>query len=297
MSRESPDHCSGSPEPGRNEIPLCGAPRKNPGKGTSKAAFCIYTAVSGDYLPFKSLFEYCAGRACPLADVKVDVFDQVGGRYYAAVYRFLKTIEGYDYVLITDIDMLLLAPRGGLLNYYLRESQKTGGCYSNSSRSPKEKLGRRRLTGVHFCKSGWFERTEAARAKYMSLLNAGKLGRGFFDDETTLFRIVVESGLPLPPRLGLRERWCALHFSLTRAAHWHPDAERRRLDIRDPSGVCGLLTRRHLDAWRRWRADRVFCGLLDHAALSSPWMAAQIGVFDHLIDFSIPRSKCTQRGR
>ena len=174
----------------------------------------IYTAASGHYTHYAPYFELCAKRAYPTVDVRVDILDNVPCLYYAACYRFLNEVPG-DYVYITDVDMVLM-PMPDLFAYHVGMMTVTGLPYSNCQRK-NEPMGPDRLTGLHFCTPEWYQATVESRRVYMAKLNRGEVGKGRFDDELTLMRVVRESGLGIPPRRRLINLHFGVHIGTIRA--------------------------------------------------------------------------------
>lgn len=118
----------------------------------------------------------------------------------------------YDYVYITDIDMMILEEKISLLNFHLNEMGETGLCYSNSKRNKKHIDGHKSLTGLHFVSQEWFVKTEVARKKYAELLKTGSLGEQREEDGRILYKMAKESGLKTPEKTPLVARHHGIHL-------------------------------------------------------------------------------------
>lgn len=128
--------------------------------------------------------------------------DAPDGGYFTAAMRF---ISGYDvaneadYTLITDIDIMLMPEEWSIISDHMMHMDRDGTeCYENwisderGNRAP-------RLPGVHFVTKDWWKRTQAARElAYEQLCKQKEIEYCY--DEYMLGRIVINSGLPLPPK-------------------------------------------------------------------------------------------------
>jgi len=174
----------------------------------------IYTCVSGEYSGYTELFYASCKRAYPDAEVAVDRLTTTRTKYQAACQRFLTSLGEYDEVYITDIDMIHMKSALNLWDFHRAEAGDN--CYSNSVRGGEEK-GPDRLTGLHYCKQGWWSATADARKKYQDMLDRGFIGDGKIDDELMLKRIADESGLPTWKfNRALFLRHCGIHLGTIR---------------------------------------------------------------------------------
>lgn len=190
----------------------------------------IYTTASGEYVHYAPYFEYCARRAYPKANVRVDILDNIPCPYYAACYRLLNEVPG-QHVYITDVDMMLLNPPD-MYEFHTDMMSKTGLPYSNSPRR-KEFRGAERLTGLHFCTSEWYSKTASVRRWYMEQLNRGEIGKGRFDDELMLMSMAKEVGLAIPPGQRLINLHFGIHLGTIRAyRHKSRETLRHQLNMR-----------------------------------------------------------------
>ena len=155
----------------------------------------ILTSASGVYKAYIPLFKYCAQRAYPNYTIEIMLPPDGMPKYAAASYRHLATVTGnYDYVWITDIDIMVMEESVDLLSFHLREMKQSGLPYSNAI------MGRcrdhhKRLRGLNFVNAQWYAKTLNARRKYMHKLAAGEIGHGHYDDEMAIRSVVEESGL------------------------------------------------------------------------------------------------------
>lgn len=181
----------------------------------------IYTCVSGDYLGYAPLFHLAAARANPNAEVEVDRITTAKVPFQAACQRFLTSNGDYDRVYITDIDMIHLTCCGDLWAHHEAIGKQYGTCYSNTCRR-REPLGAQRMTGLHMCLPGWYEATSVSRNEEQEALDRRVIGKGRFDDELMLRRIVERSGLPVLDHPGnLVKRHFGIHMGTIRAYRSH----------------------------------------------------------------------------
>lgn len=180
--------------------------------------FLIFTTAAGRYRVYADLFRFCCRRAYPQYDVEIlDIpSNQYRTPYYSACARFLiAPMEERKYVYITDIDMMICPETPSLLDFHLREIEKTGLCYSNVPRW-KEPMGENRMTGLHFVTKEWWGKTYDARAFEQVRLMRGEIGSLKCEDELMLMRIIKASGLPLTERGHLVSRHHGIHLGTLR---------------------------------------------------------------------------------
>lgn len=210
----------------------------------------IYATASGRYEAYEPLFRFCIEKAYPRMAVEVERLPYDKRRpYYSSCYRFLKIPElkiyhCYNYVYITDIDMLICPESPSLLTFHTLEMEKTGLPYSNVPRW-KEPMGENRLTGLHFIEERWYTRTFEAREKELYNLKNGLIGSCKCDDELMLMRIVKASGLDIPERGNLLRRHHGIHLGTLRDYRDKTLQQRRnnvRTRIRPHAGYwCNLI--------------------------------------------------------
>jgi hypothetical protein len=174
----------------------------------------IYAVVEGRYKNYADLFKFCCKRAYSQYDVQVEEI-KTPLPNGAACWRFCTTIPGYQYVYITDIDMMICPEKPTLLEYHLKEIAETGLCYSNTPRW-KEPMAENRMTGLHFVTSQWWGVTERERFFNAENVMHGKIGNLKCDDELMLMRIIKGSGLPVAARRPLVQRHHGIHLGVLR---------------------------------------------------------------------------------
>jgi hypothetical protein len=188
-------------------------------------SFCIFTIVSGKYqwylpmwfdriekeLPEAKTMVYVRGnmelpdpwRSKCLVDQNLDEFRMDG--YTTAALRFVYSnpeLEAFDYVLVTDCDMLMRKETPDLINQHMRSMMRTGlQCYDNYI-SGRGAGGRPKVPGVNFVTREWWERTRSARETHRNnLLKNGSTSWEW--DEIMLGWIIEMSKLPISEELRL----------------------------------------------------------------------------------------------
>jgi hypothetical protein len=177
---------------------------------------CIFTVAGGPYQNWAPLFVAMAKEAYPEADVKVLVPGEmtipetpdiisvgsvlpIGHPLLCASLRFLicpEWITGYDYVLITDADMMIVREEPGIVSQHMMSMELNGTeCYDNWLMAPG------RMPGIHFVTREWWGITDSARRKETGMLVNPDVVLNIqpADDERVLHRIVTNSGLPPAP--------------------------------------------------------------------------------------------------
>ena len=217
---------------------------------------CISTVIDQTYQHYIPLFIYTLKTSYPEYHIKLftygsfnqqvqnalklidydytivpDLFRRyVKYKYSPISWRFIippEHYKEYDYVYITDIDMMILPEKISLLNFHLNEMGETGLCYSNSKRNAKHWEGRRSLTGLHFVSQEWFEKTEKARKKYEELIRVGSLGEQREFDGHLLYLMAKESGLKTPEKRPLVDRHHGIHLGNFRLFHSYKKLNKR----------------------------------------------------------------------
>ncbi|MDD5394922.1 MAG: hypothetical protein PHE17_18040 [Thiothrix sp.] len=121
--------------------------------------------------------------------------------YTTAALRFVyepPNAKDFDAVLITDIDMLLMAEETPIITQHLRSMAKNGlRTYDNYVSSITE--GYPRCPGCHFVTREWWDITRLVREKYAKELME-KGSPAWWYDESLIYKIIKESGLPEPPK-------------------------------------------------------------------------------------------------
>ena len=205
--------------------------RYNPKHIEGKAA--IFAVCDGRYSYYAPLFAYSARQAYPDYDVVVafrapledapmdlqeltisEVADLMPKEvkiipfgslapydpYTTAALRFAgfeKELKDYDFVLITDIDMLIYREELPIVDQHMMHLEHDGTiCYENwITETDGDAV---RMPGVHFITRAWWERTAAARAVEAEILEE-RGADSYCYDEYLIGRIVRKSNLPYPP--------------------------------------------------------------------------------------------------
>ncbi len=193
----------------------------------------ITTFAVGRYKVYSELFRYAINKAYPEYDVLVTESNISQPKYYGACIRFLDedpSFKDYDYVYITDIDMMIVREPVSILDFHTKEMEETGLCYSNTPRGMEER-GFDRLTGLHFVGKDWWEKTKVARNYYLRELLSCKIGDIAIDDEIMLMNIVNDSEVGMvPAKRDLICRHHGLHLGTVRA-HKHETIQKLRRDV------------------------------------------------------------------
>jgi len=190
----------------------------------------IYTAANGHYVDYSQIWEYCIRYSYPDYDCKCEVLTLSSKQptYYSACYRLItRPSNDYDYIYVTDVDMLILPEEPSLSEFHIAEMEAEKLCYSNTPRK-KEVMGPRRLTGLHFASQEWYDKTQEQRDYYLHAISGGLIGHGRFDDELMLMKICTESHLPIPGRKHLISRHHGIHLGTIRAYINHSRQQMRR---------------------------------------------------------------------
>lgn len=186
----------------------------------------ITTIVSGVYQWYVPMFIDRIKKECPECDVLVyirgkpdsdfpDIKEVIcgalpeypGDGYTTAALRFVyddSRICAYDYVLITDIDMMIMGESISIVDQHMLDLRKNDlRCYSNYASSITATFPR--LPGVHFVTKDWWEKTREVRNRYSEYLKENGAGCWYYD-EVMLHKIVQESGLKINNRSI--NMWC-----------------------------------------------------------------------------------------
>lgn len=205
----------------------------------------IYAVVQGDYEFFGPLFKSTAKAAFPECDVQVNLLadfshwlnplgEHSWPKRMASAFRFTNMpmdVEKYDYILITDVDIVFAPEKQSIAKTHLQWMETNGTkCYDNWL------LAHEQCPGVHFVTKEWWAATAEARKKEEAILRTMS-EIPYFYDEKMLFRIIRDSGLPLPGRLPHPWSEHGLHLGACRNF-----AKQRHFEIPRPDGVEVLLS-------------------------------------------------------
>lgn len=243
----------------------------------NKGNLCVTTIVSGSYQWYIPLFLYCLKKAIPSAAARIYIRGEVllpemwkkvclelpgefaEGPYNTASLRFCysdEALEEFDYCLITDIDIMMQPESISLVDQHMRTLVKNRLlCYDNYV-STNTETGKR-VPGVHFVTKDWWRSTATARERYLELLKTEEI-KDYSFDETMLYKIISESGLPEPPKLP--NLWA--HHGI------HLGDYRKRIESKKKPKT--RLQGDHYMFIQSLLADRTFLGLLKECSIQNP---------------------------
>lgn len=178
----------------------------------------VFTCTDKQRVGYSELWQWMLGSEYPEYNHIVLNFDNQLNS--AACMRHLTRPEAAGDVYVTDIDMMIFRECPTLQEFHKTEMIDTGLCYSNSLRNNNEENAYERVTGLQYNTPEWYEKTAERRAYYHAEVLAGRVGKNRIDDELMLKKIIVESGLPLPPKKSLIHRHHGIHLGICRAYRW-----------------------------------------------------------------------------
>ena len=241
---------------------------------------CVTTSVSGDYQHYIPLFAYCVKSAYPDYHVKVFLTDPCGDalreaatwlpnleivsgefknyehhpprwaawtRYLLFTDRRVHHWEPFDWVYITDADLMIVRQEPPLHEQHIQHMKTLGLCYSNMLRDPR-RFADKHLTGLHFCGQEFIRKVQAKCTEYDGLVrvNGGGVldGKPVIYDERLLYQIVRDAGLDFPPymsddyddpsnpanyRNAHFRPWHGINIGRAMVPNWHKDFVRAKL--------------------------------------------------------------------
>ncbi len=228
----------------------------------------LTTLVDRRYWDYVELFTWCAKKSYPEYDVKVlrkeDVFPNHPDLGFTTnALRFLvppQYYDGYQYVYVTDIDMLILREVPPLLEFHLMDMT---GPYSNSLRHESNKFacdeerwnGSQSLTGLHFFHRDWLALVEPLAVVYRKILEQKAVGRGY--DGHMLWSMCQQLGLSLPGKKSLVGRHHGIHLGSFRLYRPHEKAPDSRWALSEREVIAKLNKRvgPWVSAWNEYRED------------------------------------------
>lgn len=165
----------------------------------------MFARMINKNIPDADVLMYCHGPCTLPERYRSDVITKgvinlipVDG-YRTAALRFLysdKTIESYDYVLITDVDMMITKETDSIVSQHVRSMMLWDtDCYDNYNHGTGKDII---LPGVHFVAKSWWDKTLAVRSRELADLRLKTTNVYDGYDEKMLGRIVEGSGLKLP---------------------------------------------------------------------------------------------------
>lgn len=254
------------------------------------ATICVTTVVDKEYMEYVPLFCYCMKQVyrsyrvllvlrdeCPYelfgAQTVRHFEDFPRYPYMSIALRFLVPPEFYrefNYVYVTDIDMMIMPERLPLEMFHEAEMVSTGLSYSNSLRNIHHYAGYESLSGLHFASAKWFKETEEIRRFYYAYHKAGILGLYREWDGVMLYRMAQKSGLGLPKKYKLKKRHHGIHLGSFRLfeskAKW---ADRIPMDYRTQ--------------WMQWMSDPQFNAVVQESRSKNAMLDNQLLLLEDFI--------------
>jgi hypothetical protein len=251
---------------------------------------CITTVVDSRYMEYAPLFAYCVKKVYPSYRVilvlrdncpydlpgveTVRLFDTFPRYPYISIaLRFVVPPDVYrefDYVYITDIDMMIMPERIAIDDFHLGEMVVTNLSYSNSLRNIHHYAGFESLTGLHFATKKWFAQTDEQRGFYYQYLESGTLGVYREYDGVMLYRMCKKSGLGLPKKYKLKKRHHGIHLGNFRLFNTKEQwADRVPIEYRSQ--------------WTQWMSDPAFAAMVQTSRRCNPMVNEQIGLLEDFI--------------
>jgi hypothetical protein len=175
--------------------------------------FTVYDDKYSNYLEMWQLFIRLA-----YPGYRVIAIPSIGQQVYsAACERYLINPVSQGDVYITDIDMMILPEVPTIEDFHAEEMKREGLCYSGTPRNNDEPEAFDRMAGGIYVTQEWYHRTaERRNAALIESDTMHQIGKGRYDDEKLLKRIIVESGLPIPPKKPIRKRYHGIHLGTIR---------------------------------------------------------------------------------
>lgn len=251
---------------------------------------CITTVVDKRYMEYAPLFCYCCAEVYPAFKVRIILrdpcpYDLPGAStascfrdfpdhpYLPIALRFVVPPEYYqefDFVYVTDIDMMIMPERVSLDTFHMGEMVSTGLSYSNSLRNVHHYAGFQSLTGLHFASRNWYKATEKRRQFYYDNLKAGLLGLYREYDGVMLYRMAADSGLGLPKKFKLKKRHHGIHLGNFRLF----DSKEQWAD---------RIPVEYRSQWLQWQSDPVFKEMLKYGRRHNQMLDSQMELLEDFI--------------
>lgn len=194
---------------------------------TPESQLCIIAACDKRYENYIPLFIFSAIQAYPDATIRVFL----GGRASKRTKRLLGKMQGnfrlqdgypcgnsilaakamrwlvyfpefeeYEYIYIGDIDLLICHESDGIVNPHLRHCAHLGLPYSTKMRAHQERISA--LVFAH--SSQWYDAMRPVIDNFRPKVIAGEYDI-IKSDERLLYKMVLDSGLGLPPTVEERD--------------------------------------------------------------------------------------------
>jgi hypothetical protein len=246
---------------------------------------CITTVVDEHYAAYIPLFCWCVKQVYPAYSCKIftrniDVIQNLflntefiplfedfpRYSYNTIALRFVippKYFDKFDYVYVTDIDMMIMPERISIEDFHCGEMVSTGLPYSNSLRNVHHYAGYQSLSGLHFASRAWFMKTEAERLKYYDLLQRGLVGLYREYDGIMLYRMARNSGLGIPKKYKLKKRHHGIHLGNFRLYNTREAWESR-------------IPPEYRSQWQSWECDPEFSEIIKHCRIKNKMLDNQL---------------------
>lgn len=126
------------------------------------------------------------------------------GRFLSLTPEVVRCLADYDYIYLTDVDILIVPEKMPLHEQHIRHMEVLGLPYSNFVRNTEVP----RLTGLHFANLDFYRRVAPIVEQYAAMIKAIGIPEGYgrCADEELWYRIVQEIGFPLPSRCPYSEK-------------------------------------------------------------------------------------------
>lgn len=253
-------------------------------------SLCISTVVDSKYMAYLPLFVWCCRKVYPSYTIKLFLRDEcpykVKGAelvqsfkdfprftYNSIALRFVvppTEYAGFDYVYVTDIDIMIMPERISIEDFHKGEMVASGLNYSNSLRNVHHYCGAQSLSGLHFASKRWFVDTEKERFKYYNLLKEGVVGLYREYDGLMLYRMIENSGLRLPGKYNLKKRHHGIHLGNFRLF----DSKEKWAD---------RIPVEYRNYWREWCSDPEFKEILKVCRNDNEMLDKQVEMLNDFI--------------
>ncbi len=126
------------------------------------------------------------------------------GRFLVLTPEVVEFLGKYDYIYLTDVDILFMPERVPLHEQHLKHMETLCLPYSNFVRNTDPP----RLTGLHFANLDFYRTVAPVVGNYATIIKEVGIpdGYGRCPDEVLWYRIVRGAGYDLPPRCSLSEQ-------------------------------------------------------------------------------------------
>lgn len=161
----------------------------------------------------KELLKLCAPFGASIRHETI-LSDVKHAGWTTAALRFVypeDICSGYEWVLITDIDMLIYKETMNIVDQHMMHLV-TDGTEVYENWISQYHGSNPRCPGVHFAKKEWFDRTKEAQATELDALKTMGGADVYCYDELLIGRIIQKCGLRLPPQNAKLWRHHGVHI-------------------------------------------------------------------------------------